>query len=104
MAVEAITQIQEENKDSRVISGFKLRDLSIKTALVIPDNDDGIEVVINMRKIGSEDGLVWYGFSVKSVDQDNWLEHSAGKIATLTHYSIFPTLFLKIRRKTNDCF
>jgi len=96
MAVEAVTQIHEESGEDQQICGYKLRELLIGTALVIPDNDDGIEVLLSMRKISTENGQSWYAFSVKSVENGNWKEHSSGVITVIKTHHSKPPCFKKI--------
>ncbi|KAJ6172830.1 KR domain-containing protein [Penicillium chermesinum] len=67
MAMEAITQIAEREPPPTSIEGYMLRDVSIKQALVTPDDDTGIEVMLTML---AESGHV--------------KEHMAGSIATTT--------------------
>lgn len=84
--MEAITQMAECRDGNVEISNYVLRDVSIKKALVTPDDDSGIEVLLNMRpSIGSEgeaaDGQ-WWDFNVSSVDQGGLAkDHMTGSIA-----------------------
>ena len=48
IAVEAITQLNETTENPIKIDSYTLRDVSIKNALVIPDDDNGIEVLLNI--------------------------------------------------------
>lgn len=84
MAVEAVTQINERSEKPVGVDNYVLRDVSIKKALVTPDNDDGIEVLTNMRRsIVFGDG--WWDFSVSSVDAEGTVkEHMAGSIGINT--------------------
>ncbi|EFQ35948.1 KR domain-containing protein [Colletotrichum graminicola] len=84
MAVEAITQLNERSGKPVGIDNYVLRDVSIKKALVTPDNDDGIEVITNMRhSIVFGDG--WWDFSVSSVDAEGTIkDHMAGSIGINT--------------------
>ncbi|GLA55100.1 type I Iterative Polyketide synthase (PKS) [Aspergillus niger] len=66
MAIEAIRQINELSDDPVEIESYVLRDVSIKTALVTPDDDDGIEVLFNMRP--SVYGGKQWDWRVSSVD------------------------------------
>ncbi|KFA49089.1 hypothetical protein S40293_07096 [Stachybotrys chartarum IBT 40293] len=84
MAIEAVTQLHEldaAENDKRVnIENFVLRDIDIKKALVTPDNDDGIEVLLNLRP--SVFGAPWWDFGVSSVDPQNIKkQHMTGSIA-----------------------
>ncbi|KAK0644424.1 lovastatin nonaketide synthase [Cercophora newfieldiana] len=85
MAMEAITQINEMSNAPLPVTGYTLRDVSIKNALVTPDDDNGIEVILNMRPSlhGRVHGNgIWWDFNVSSVDQDGLKnDHMAGTIA-----------------------
>lgn len=89
MAMEAITQLNELSDKPAEIESYVLRDVSIKKALVTPDDDDGIEVVYNMRPsvfCESENKPTWWDFSVSSIDRDGAKkEHMAGSISINTH-------------------
>jgi acyl transferase domain-containing protein/NADPH:quinone reductase-like Zn-dependent oxidoreductase len=85
MAMEAITQLHEKTiaagggDVADKIESYTLRDVSIKKALVTPDDDDGIEVLTNLRP--SLYGAGWWDFSVSSVDSDGTeKEHMAGSV------------------------
>ncbi|KAE8156902.1 KR domain-containing protein [Aspergillus tamarii] len=88
MAMEAITQISERAALTTSIKGYTLRDVSIKQALVTPDDDNGIEVMLNMRPsthAPTEDQNLWWDFNVSSVAEGGHLkEHMAGSIAITT--------------------
>ncbi|KAH8698986.1 putative polyketide synthase [Talaromyces proteolyticus] len=69
MAMEAITQINEISSSPVPITSYVLRDVSIKAALVTPDDDDGIEVIFTMcPAIHSEkdNRTGWWSFSASS--------------------------------------
>ncbi|KAK1979528.1 fatty acid synthase [Colletotrichum cereale] len=88
MAMEAITQMTELGAGKVEIANYVLRDVSIKKALVTPDDDNGIEVMLNMRPAMSNPGEAagahhsWWDFNVSSVDQDGAAkDHMTGSIA-----------------------
>jgi len=85
MAIEAITQLNEVSANPVNIDGYVLRDVSIKAALVTPDDDTGIEVIYNMRPaINNYSNSIsgWWDFSVSSVDvEGNRRDHIAGRVA-----------------------
>ena len=85
MAIEAITQLHElSDKPASDIAAYVLRDVSIKKALVTPDNDDGVEVMLNMRP-SATDGTKWWDFGVSSVDGEGvQKEHMTGSISIRT--------------------
>lgn len=85
MAIEAITQLNERSDHPVAISGYTLRDVSIKNALVTPDDDNGIEVILSMcpsLHAKAHDNSVWWDFNVSSVDHEGINNnHMAGSIA-----------------------
>ncbi|KAI1766894.1 putative polyketide synthase [Hypoxylon sp. FL1150] len=89
MAVEAVTQLNELSDKPAEINNYVLRDVSIKKALVTPDNDDGIEVLFTIRPSvfgEAESKTTWWDFNVSSIDSDNVnKEHMAGSISINTH-------------------
>ncbi|KAK7953549.1 polyketide synthase [Apiospora saccharicola] len=86
MAMEAVTQLNETAANPVAITGYTLRDVSIKNALVTPDDDAGIEVMLNLRPSLHAKPLsnnsIWWDFNVSSVDRDGVTnEHMSGSIA-----------------------
>ena len=84
MAMEAINQLNEASSNPTKIKGYVLRDISIKAALVTPDDDTGIEVIFSMRpSIHSETDTEtkWWEFSASSISVDGQRkDHIAGSI------------------------
>lgn len=85
MACEAVTQLNELSLNPVNIQGYVLRDVSIKNALVTPDNDAGIEVLFNIRPSvhnETDSQTVWWEFSVSSVSEEGIRkDHIAGSIS-----------------------
>ncbi|KAI1842798.1 hypothetical protein JX266_010974 [Neoarthrinium moseri] len=84
MAMEAVTQLNELSESPVTIQSYVLRDVSIQKALVTPDTDDGIEVMLNLRPsiYSGESTTTWWDFGVSSIDTDGVLkEHMVGSIA-----------------------
>ena len=85
MACEAITQLNEAGPNSVNIQGYVLRDVSIKNALVTPDDDSGIEVLFNMRPSvhnETDSQTAWWDFNVSSVSEEGIRkDHMAGSIS-----------------------
>nr|APX43990.1 polyketide synthase [Pestalotiopsis microspora] len=87
MAIEAASQLNEieaeESGEPASANSYVLRDIDIKKALVTPDTDDGIEVLINLRP--SAFGGPWWDFGVSSVDVNGIKrEHMTGSISINT--------------------
>ncbi|KEF55685.1 uncharacterized protein A1O9_08435 [Exophiala aquamarina CBS 119918] len=82
--VEACRQITDaEDK----ILGFKLRDVSLKRALIIPDDKEGIEVMLGLTKMDESslwESSIWSRFQISSYNSlaDDWIEHCTGYVAT----------------------
>jgi acyl transferase domain-containing protein len=88
MVIEAITQVNERSSSASGTEGYVLRDVSIKQALVTPDDDTGIEMMLNLRPSvhpPSEDQSPWWDFNVSSVAESGHVkEHMAGSISITT--------------------
>ena len=88
MAIEAITQLNESRPNPLQIDGYVLRDVSIKAALVTPDDDTGIEVIYNMRPSIYSEGSTqteWWDFGVSSISEDGSRnDHITGSISLNT--------------------
>lgn len=114
MAMEAITQINSSSETPVFIDSYTLRDVVIKNALVIPDDDNGIESMLGLQP--SVFGLTtdaddvsgrWYDFNVSSYSaaDKRWNNHMSGAIAVNMrkrgkHFSSEVCLPLTI----TDCF
>ena len=84
-AVEAVKQLQIVSQDSK-LKGFRLRDISLKRALIVPDNKDGVETMLIMSRLDESSlqaSSVWRKFTFSSYNpaEDGWLEHCTGYIA-----------------------
>jgi acyl transferase domain-containing protein len=82
MAIEAAKQIANPNA---TVTGFRLKDISIKAAVVIPESVDGVETILSMHRMTESSmtpSSVWNKFSVVSYDANgnNWIEHCSGTI------------------------
>lgn len=85
LVIEAITQLHELiEKPASEIAAYVLRDVTINKALVTPDSDDGVQVMLNMRR-ATLDGAKWWDFGVSSVDGEGvQAEHVTGSISIRT--------------------
>ncbi|EEP76468.1 hypothetical protein UREG_01317 [Uncinocarpus reesii 1704] len=82
MAIEAAKQIWDP---TITISGYRLRDVSITTALNVPDTKQGVEVMISMSRMDEssrEKSKIWWNFRIASFNPtgDEWIEHCTGYI------------------------
>jgi len=84
LAIAAMKQLAESSSNgiSDVVpSGYKLQDVEIHQALVVPDNATGIEVQTVFRRVSDKSiGLRgWREFEVLSIMADNrWTQHAKG--------------------------
>jgi NADPH:quinone reductase-like Zn-dependent oxidoreductase/SAM-dependent methyltransferase len=84
MAIEASKQLAGEAK----ITGFQLRKVNIRRALIVPDTKEGIEVSLAMATVedSSASSRTWRRFQITSYNasSDEWTEHCTGHI-TVDH-------------------
>lgn len=84
MAVEAASRIYNEFPEPLKIKGFSLCDVAIKKALVIPEDDHGVEILTSMEliDISTARSQTWATFSISSVGRETnvWSEHSTGRV------------------------
>lgn len=84
MAIEGVYAqklLQQQTPTS--VRGYRLRDIDIISALIIPESADGVEVQLTLRPCNTKDlsATGWQDFSVSSVTADSvWLEHCKGLI------------------------
>jgi NADPH:quinone reductase-like Zn-dependent oxidoreductase/SAM-dependent methyltransferase/NAD(P)-dependent dehydrogenase (short-subunit alcohol dehydrogenase family)/acyl carrier protein len=84
MAMVAASQVHEDTQEHLEILGYMLRNTSIKTALKIPEDDFGVEVILSMElsNEATAQSLDWARFSISSVSRTNgtWDEHCSGQV------------------------
>ncbi len=84
LAIEALRQVNQT--EGVEIDGVTLRDVDIKTALVIPQKDNGIEIQLRFQELATtEKATTWYSFAVESIMEDRWTTHCEGRIAANHH-------------------
>lgn len=83
MAIEAMRQQAGANVDS--ITGFRLREVSIGKALIVPDTPEGVETIFTLRPYNTssiESSDIWQEFRLFSISkQEGWNEHCRGCIS-----------------------
>ncbi|KAI0502734.1 hypothetical protein F5B22DRAFT_640677 [Xylaria bambusicola] len=88
LAIEAVLRIYEESPEPRPkTTGYTLRNVSIKTALRLPEDDHGIEIILSLD-VPDDVPMAppsWASFSISSVGQSGvdstesmWTEHCTG--------------------------
>ena len=84
MAIAAASWIYHELPDSLNITGYSLRNLDIKTALRLPQDDYGVEIVLGMEIVdmATANSPAWARFAISSFaqDSDEWTEHCTGLV------------------------
>ena len=80
LAIEATRQYCEI-KDI-AIRGLNVRDLELKTALTVPEGDNGLEIQLRLAKnASSSESAPVFAFFVESYANDAWHLHSSGLIS-----------------------
>ncbi|KAI0153141.1 hypothetical protein GGR57DRAFT_146248 [Xylariaceae sp. FL1272] len=94
MAIEAATQLSmlqgkqgDAAGDSEPIGEFRLRGIEISRALLVPQTDEGIEVVLSMRADPANPPMSsggWHEFRIFShTTSGGWAEHCHGSISVV---------------------
>ncbi|KFY81215.1 hypothetical protein V499_00041 [Pseudogymnoascus sp. VKM F-103] len=91
MAIEAAAQMStlSATTEQKSISEYKIRDLSIARALVVPQTEEGVEIIFSMRpnptnSITSSD--TWSEFRIFSyTTAGGWAEHCRGLVVVVYH-------------------
>ena len=83
MAVEAMSQHHHEEDTAPQIKGFSFRSVAINSTLAVPDNEFGIETILNLQATtltNSKASEKWHEFKISSLQNDAWTEHCQGMI------------------------
>ena len=85
MALEASLQRFEASDRVDVISRFRLRDVNIGRALLVPHSSDGVETILSLRPYNNsarKSSDLWDEFRVFSYTQDDgWTQHCWGLVS-----------------------
>lgn len=87
MAIEGAKQLAESTHKNEVIYGYELRDVSIVTALRVPDTEKGVEVMVQFhpRRTGTKappsTSLNEFTVSSWSDDTKEWIVHARGMVS-----------------------
>ncbi|TVY18290.1 Reducing polyketide synthase DEP5 [Lachnellula arida] len=78
LAIEAVRQVCET--EGIEMKGASFRDVAIKTALVIPETEDGIEVHFRLLRMKNKEqnSNAWFSFAVESITDGRWTVHCEG--------------------------
>ena len=77
MAIEALRQVYET--EGHPFESVTLRDVNIKTALVVPDANDGVETILRLHTAKSISG--WHLFEIESLADGIWTVHCDGRVS-----------------------
>lgn len=102
MALEGLIQAEQHSKDP--ISGYRLRDIDMLAALVIPEGENGVEVQLSLKPCGDRAIYAkgWREFQVFSVTHDDkWSEHCRGLISIEHGSDETPKAPVAIRESTD---
>jgi NADPH:quinone reductase-like Zn-dependent oxidoreductase/acyl transferase domain-containing protein len=83
MAIEGVKQLADP---ALKIAGFRLREVALQSTLIIPETDEGVEVMMSMRwmpETSETTSKTWREFTITSCDQDSksWRIHARGLIS-----------------------
>ncbi|KAI4282897.1 MAG: hypothetical protein L6R38_002591 [Xanthoria sp. 2 TBL-2021] len=83
-AIEAATRLYQNLPGALEITGFSFREVDIDTALRIPEDDYGIEIIISIELVDTPNtkSPAWARFTIASVarDSNEWTQHCTGLI------------------------
>lgn len=81
--IEAARQLADPEAK---LSGFRLRDVNMKRALIVPDTKEGIEVMLTLKPVDESSvgtSAHWRRFQVVTYNPNanDWIEHCTGYVA-----------------------
>ncbi|CAH0023222.1 unnamed protein product [Clonostachys rhizophaga] len=82
--VEASLQLADP---SQKVAGLRLKEVSLKRALIIPEGKEGVEVILSFTRMDEaslQGSAIWKRFNMSSYDaiNEDWVEHCTGYVAT----------------------
>lgn len=83
MAIEGASYLSSQKSSDKNVRGYRLRDVEILSALVVPETSEGIELQLSLRPCSGRalDTTGWTEFQIQSVTGDNkWTNHCQGLI------------------------
>ncbi len=88
LALEAITQINAQSQLPLPVDSYTVRNVVISTATVVPDDDEGTEIMFRLQPESgkldvSENGVSsqWYDFQASCCAYVTWKETARGRVA-----------------------
>ncbi|KAH6080707.1 hypothetical protein HBI67_026930 [Parastagonospora nodorum] len=82
MAIEALHFLNRAAGIDKLLVGYKLRNVDITSALVVPALSSGVDIVFSLRPCSKKelDHESWYEFDLFSVDNSIWVQHCRGYV------------------------
>ncbi|KAJ2991427.1 hypothetical protein NUW58_g284 [Xylaria curta] len=85
MVIEGCRQLAERSNPEKLVKGFRFREVSFKTALVVPDDVIGVESHVYVRPVKQAaveaTTSQWREFQICTAqDDDEWREHCRGQV------------------------
>ncbi|KAI1806790.1 ketoacyl-synt-domain-containing protein [Daldinia bambusicola] len=84
LAIEAITQLNAQQQPPVAIESYTLRDITIHSATVIPDDDEGTETMLRLqptdKKSKASGDSQWYQFTASCNTYGTWKTTAEGRI------------------------
>ncbi|KAF9767931.1 hypothetical protein IL306_014835 [Fusarium sp. DS 682] len=86
MAIEAVAQTYQEVPGALAATGYSIHDMNIKSALVVPEDERGIEIVLSLTTSTALPtrpvAPTWCDFTISSVtsESNEWTEHCTGRV------------------------
>ncbi len=91
MAIEALSQYHHEANDAEELEGFSFRNVAINLTMQIPDDDFGLETILNLQAANltiSKTSEKWHDFRISSLQNDRSTEHCNGSIRAETQRAV----------------
>ncbi|OBT83082.1 hypothetical protein VE02_08865 [Pseudogymnoascus sp. 03VT05] len=105
MAIEAVRLLIDPSK--KTIHGYRLRDIDIVNALVIPESSAGVETQLCLRRFSEKelDHKGWYEFELCSLGiSGSWAENCRGYITAETGDAIKAATTYEAERPCEDSY
>lgn len=87
-AAEAALQLyHDDDGHSTTGKGFKISNLTIMQALVIPESDLGVEMVTTLHQLvinNHKTSDAWYEFTISSGSSNQWTKHCTGRVRIIS--------------------
>jgi len=90
--IEAASRIYNEQSEPLDITGYKLRNVTFSSAMRLPDDDFGLEIItsLELADAANPKAPTWAMFSISSVAREagTWTEHCSGRVRVIAGTSV----------------